>query len=420
MNIKLRLLRGAFVVGLSWALISCGGGSGGGSGGPSAPSQPAAANNVATVIVDGGPAALASPSINTAYTSVTLCVPGSTTQCAVIDHVQVDTASFGLRILASALPTGFSLPLQPATGAASGSLVECVVFGDGYSWGPVALADFTIAGESVSSLPVQIIGDSRFLPASTDCSSQTTGAEEDTVAAFGANGIIGIGVVALDCPACTQSTAPQVYFSCTTATACSGTTVPAANQVPNPISRFPVDNNGSFLTFPTVASAGVATVTGSLIFGVDTQSNNASGTQTVLFVDPNTAQLTMVYNNATLTDSFIDSGTNGIYFSDTSLATCTDATTFYCVTQSLPLGIQLHAGGDFNTNFNIVSADNLNTPPMVNGQPIVIAAFPGLAGTLPPSLDGFDWGLSFFYGRRVATVISGESTSVGTGPYIAF
>jgi hypothetical protein len=419
MNIKLRMLRGAFVVALSWAVISCGGGGGGGvsaapttgGGGPSAPSPPAATNNVATVIVDGGPAALASPSINTAYTSVTLCVPGSTSQCTVIDHVQVDTASFGVRILASALPTGFSLPLQPAIGAGSGSLVECVVFGDGYSWGPVALADFTIAGESVSSMPVQIIGDSRFLPASTDCSSQTTGMEEDTVAAFGANGIIGIGVIATDCPGCSQSTMPDVYFACTSATSCNSTIVPLANQVPNPISRFPTDNNGSFLTFPTVASAGAATVTGSLIFGVDTQSNNASGTQTVLFVDPNTAQLTMVYKNAPLTDSFIDSGTNGIYFSDTTLATCTDATTFYCVTQSLPLGIQLHAGGDFNTNFNIVSADTLD-----NG----IAAFPGLAGTLPPSLDGFDWGLSFFYGKRVATVISGESTSVGTGPYIAF
>ena len=409
MNIKLRTLRVALVVGLSLAAIACGGGGSGGAAAP--PSPPGPANNVATVIVDGGPAALPSPSINTAYTSVTLCVPGSTSQCTVIDHVQVDTASFGLRILASALPTGFSLPLQPAIGTTGGSLVECVVFGDGYSWGPVALADFTIAGESVSSMPVQIIGDSRFLPASTDCSSQTTGGEEDTVATFGANGIIGIGVIGIDCPGCAGSTAPQVYFACTSATVCNGTLVPAANQVPNPISRFPVDNNGSYLTFPSVASAGAATVTGSLIFGVDTQSNNASGTQTVLFVDPNTAQLTMVYKNASLTDSFIDSGTNGIYFSDTSLSTCTDAPTFYCVTQSLPLSIQLRTGGDFMTNFNMVSADTLQND---------IAAFPGLAGTLPPSLDGFDWGLSFFYGKRVATVISGESTSVGTGPYIAF
>jgi Protein of unknown function (DUF3443) len=408
MNIKLRTLRGAFVVALSWVVISCGGGGGGGA---SAPSQPTPANNVASVIVDAGPVGLSEPSINTAFTSVTLCMPGSTSQCTVVDHVQVDTASFGVRILASALPAGFSLPLQPAIGAASGSLVECIVFGDGYSWGPVALADFTIAGESVPSMPVQIIGDARYLPASTDCSSQTTGGEEDTVAAFGANGIIGIGVIATDCPGCSQNAALNVYFACTSATVCSSTMVPLANQVPNPISRFPTDNNGSFLVFPTVAQAGAATVTGSLIFGVDTQSNNASGSQTVLFVDPNSAELTMVYKGTTLSDSFIDSGTNGIYFADSSLATCTDATTFYCVTQNLPLGIQLRAGGDLNTNFNVVSADTLTNN---------IAAFPGLAGTLPPSLDGFDWGLPFFFGKRVATVISGESTSVGTGPYIAF
>jgi Protein of unknown function (DUF3443) len=262
-------------------------------------------------------------------------------------------------------------------------------------------------------MPVQIIGDSRFLPASTDCSNQSTGGEEDTVAAFGANGIIGIGMIAIDCPGCTQSAVmPPVYFACTTATACNSTIVAAANQVPNPISRFPTDNNGSFLVLPTVAEGGATTVTGSLIFGVDTQSNNASGSQTVLFVDPNSLELTMVYKGATLNGSFIDSGTNGIYFADSSLATCTDATTFYCVTQNLPLGIQLHAGGDLNTNFNVVSADSLTNP--------AITAFPGLAGTLPPSLDGFDWGLSFFYGKRVATVISGATTSVGTGPYIAF
>ncbi len=409
MNMKLRMLRGAFVVGLSWAVISCGGGGG---GGVSAPSQPAPANNVAAVIVDGGPAGLTEPSINTAFTTVTLCVPGSTSQCTTIDHVQVDTASFGLRILASALPTGFNLPLQPASGTASSTLVECIVFGDGYSWGPVALADFTISGESVSSMPVQIIGDPNFLPASTDCSSQSTGVEEDTVAAFGANGIIGIGMISTDCPGCSQDSTPDVYFACTSATACNSTIVPLANQVPNPISRFPTDNNGSFLVFPTVAQAGADTVTGSLIFGVDTQSNNASGTQTVLYVDPNSLELTMVYKGTSLSDSFIDSGTNGIYFADSSLATCTDATTFYCVTQNLPLGIQLRAGGDFNTTFNVVSADSLTDPS--------ITAFPGLAGTLPPSLDGFDWGLSFFYGKRVATVISGESTSVGTGPYIAF
>jgi hypothetical protein len=410
MNINLGVLRGAFAATLCLAVISCGGG-GGSSAGVSAPTQPAAGSNVAAVIVDAGPTP-SQPSINTLFTTVTICVPGSTTQCATIDHVQVDTASFGFRVLAAALPSGFTLPVLMLPNNAS--LVECTVFGDGYSWGPVARADFTIAGESVASMPLQVIGDSRFSTVPTACSSSSTVAnEEDTVAAFGANAIIGIGVEPSDCPACAQQTGPEVYFACTTATACTETIVPVADLVPNPISDFATDNNGSLLVLPAVPLAGMATVTGSLIFGVDTQTNNQSGSQTVAFIDPNNAQLTMVYKGNTLSDSFIDSGTNGIYFADTTITTCTDAPNFYCPssTENLPLGINLRNGSVFATTFNVVNADTLT-----NG----IAAFPGLAGTLPASLDGFDWGLSFFYGKRVATVIAGSTTSVGTGPYIAF
>jgi hypothetical protein len=412
MNINLRALRGTFAAALCLAVISCGGG-GGKAAISSSPTQPTAGSNVATVVVDAGPLPTTQPSINTLFTTVTLCVPGSTTQCATIDHVQVDTASFGFRVLAAALPSGFTLPVVMLPNNA-GSLVECTVFGDGYSWGPVAHADFTIAGESVASMPLQIIGDSRFSTVPTACSSSSTVAnEEDTVAAFGANAIIGIGVEPSDCPACAQQTGPEVYFACTTATSCTETIVPVVDLVPNPISDFATDNNGSFLVLPAVPLAGAATVTGSLIFGVDTQTNNQSGSQTVVFVDPNNAQLTMVYKGSTLTDSFIDSGTNGIYFADTTLTTCTDAPSFYCPssTQNLPLGINLHNGSVSSTNFNVVNADTLT-----NGM----AAFPGLAGTLPASLDGFDWGLSFFYGKRVSTVIAGETTSAGLGPYIAF
>jgi hypothetical protein len=411
MNNPLRALLGAFALTLSLTLISCGGG--GGNSGVSAAPPPTAGSNVVNVIVDGGPTT-SSPTVNELFTTVTLCVPGSTTQCATIDHVQVDTASFGFRVLAAALPAGFTLPVQAAPGGA-GSLVECTVFGDGYSWGPVTQADFTIGGEKVSAMPLQLIGDSRFPTAPTACTSQTTQGEEDDIATFGANAIIGIGVEPSDCPACSQTAAPNVYFACTTATAtsCSSVVVPTANLVPNPIVKFPVDNNGSIIVLPSVALAGAATVSGSLIFGVDTESNNMSGTQTVLFIDPNNAELTMVYKGTTLSDSFIDSGTNGIYFADSTLTICTDAMNFYCptTTTNLAFGINLRNGGTFSTNFNVVNADTL-----LAGT----AAFPGLAGTLPPSLDGFDWGLSFFYGRRVATVIAGETTSVGTGPYIAF
>jgi len=47
------------------------------------------------------------------------------------------------------------------------------------------------------------------------------------------------------------------------------------------------------------------------------------------------------------------------------------------------------------------------------------SAFPLLAGT-NPNAQSFDFGLAFFYSRRVATAIEGAVTSAGTGPYVAF
>ena len=64
---------------------------------------PAPANNVVNAIVDQGPSRFGSgqqAAVNIMYVKVTVCVPGSTTTCQTIDHVQVDTGSQGLRILA--------------------------------------------------------------------------------------------------------------------------------------------------------------------------------------------------------------------------------------------------------------------------------------------------------------------------------
>ena len=391
--------------------IGCGGHGGSSSlAGVSGGSTPSV-SNVVDVVVDSGPTST-SPDVNTLFTTVTVCAPGSTTNCQTIDHIQVDTQSFGLRILAPALT--LALPVQSA--ANGDSLLECTAFVDGYSWGPVALADVKISGESASSVPVQVIGDPNFSNVPASCSGQAP-TEEDTVAAFGANGILGIGVFDQDCgPQCTTTVDNGFYYACTS-TLCQATAVPLANQVTNPVSLFATDNNGSIIQLPSVAAQGAATLTGSLIFGIDTQTNNASGSETVLSVDPQFGYLTAVFAGQSLTMSFIDSGSNGIYFTDTGIVQCTDQnyTQFYCPAGTLNLTMTLQGSNGVagEIAFSIGNAQSLET-----GNP-TFAAQPMLAGTNPLS-GSFDFGLPFYYGRRVATALENSTTSLGSGPYVAY
>jgi hypothetical protein len=305
-----------------------------------------------------------------------------------------------------------------ATTGAGSALVECTTFVDGYSWGPVVLADVQISGERASSVPVQLIGDSRYPTVPSDCSSSAPAAE-DTVATFGANGIIGIGPFAQDCGTFCEGSIPEpaIYYACSTESDCTGTTVAAADQVPNPVTLFAKDNNGTFIILPSVAAGGASSVSGSLIFGIDTESNNASGTQTVVPIQTSgtgTGLMTTIFNGQTLSGSFIDSGSNGTFFNDSSIAPCTESgfTDFYCPSSALDLSAQMQLSGSatVTVSLTILSAEQLTES---------MSAFPGLAGT-NPAAQSFDWGLPFFYGRRVATAIEGFTTSAGTGPYVAF
>jgi hypothetical protein len=406
----------AGLIGLSsLAFVSCGGGGGGASVVPTpAPTNP---SNVVSVIVDAGPN---SNSVNTLYTTVTVCVPGSTTSCQTIDHIQVDTGSYGLRLLAPVL----TLSLPVTTASDGNSLVECTQFVDGYSWGPIALADIQVGEETATSVPIQVIGGSAF---AVDPNCSNKGTAEDTVAAFGANGILGIGVFEQDCGSgCAPSTtvdnsANGFYYSCTTA-ACVGTTVALNSQVLNPIRLFTTDNDGSILVLPSVAAPGTTTLTGSLIFGIDTQSNNASGSETILAVD-GIGDFTTVFNSQTLTQSFLDSGTNGIFFDYTALTLCSDPNFkgFYC--PAVPTSIAATLTGTNNTSITeSFTVDNAQT--LATNNP-TFSVLPTLAGTFSTATSSntsntFDWGLPFYYGRRVFTAIENQRTAVDTGPYVAF
>ncbi|MHB8722292.1 MAG: DUF3443 domain-containing protein [Steroidobacteraceae bacterium] len=370
---------------------------------------PPAGANVASVVVDAGPAGTSD--VNTLFIAVTVCVPGSTTSCQTIDHIQVDTASYGLRILAPVLT--LSLPVQSMTNG--DSLVECTQFVDGYSWGPVALADVQISGETAQSVPVQVIGDPRFTNIPPACSG--TGTEEDTVAAFGANGILGVGAFAQDCGAgCVSTVDNGDYYACSSAQ-CQPTAASLASQVPNPVTLFATDNNGVIIQLPGVAAQGAATLTGFLIFGIDTQSNNKSGGQAVITLD-NFGEFETAFSASILSQSFLDTGSNGLYFNDSSLPACTatNVKDFYCPasTQSLTAAVQGQNGVSANVSFSVGNAQTLGA-----SDPAFVA-FPTLAGPYPGTTASFDWGLPFFYGRTVYTVIENSTTSVGTGPYVAF
>jgi hypothetical protein len=117
-----------------------------------------------------------------------------------------------------------------------------------------------------------------------------------------------------------------------------------------------------------------------------------------------------------LSQSFIDAGSNGNYF-DSNIAPCSVAglSGFYCPTgtQNLTATMQGVNGMSATVNFTVSSAQV-----MFDNNP-TFTALPELAGTNP--LPGsFDFGLPFYYGRRVFTVLEAQTTAAGAGPYIAF
>jgi hypothetical protein len=424
----MNLIRSIAVATLAVVLGSCGGkdtltGSGGGGSGNKIAG---AGSNVATIVANGGPT---SADVNTIFTSVTICAPGSTTNCQTIDNIEVDTGSSGLRILSSVL----TVVLPVTHDVNNNSYGECAQFVDGYSWGPLALADVTISGESATSLPIQVIGDSSFAGVPAPCAATSNNAE-DTVAAFGANGILGIGTTQADCGSgCSANIENGFYYACPAAANCAQSSIPLANQVQNPVFFFGTDNNGVIIELPAVPSAGASSVTGALVFGIDTETNNASGSATVFAVSPSTSNdgagfLPIVANGTTFTDGFLDTGSNGYYFDDSALASCTSSsyTGFYCPssTQTFTASLAAYsATGSSSTTTNVtISIADAET--LLANFPAE-TAFNNLGGTFQSSTATnanvtFDLGLPFFFGRNIYEAFEGKSTSAAAGPYVAF
>ncbi|MDM0113668.1 DUF3443 domain-containing protein [Variovorax sp. J22R133] len=404
------------------ALASCGGGGGGNSSGGGTPSGPPSASlgpaqgvNEALITVGNGPDG-PNTKINVPFVSVQVCAPGGGA-CQTIDHVILDTGSTGLRIVASALNNRKAL--KQSLDATNRPFAECAQFVNGFAWGSVKVADVRMAGEVASSVPIQVIGDPDFPNIPTSCSN--VGGPMNTVDSFGGNGLLGVDAFRQDCGRdCANTTIPGAaipgtYYACASGASCVSTPIPLAQQVTHPVSLFGSDNNGVMIQLPDISTGGDVNVTGLLVFGIGTRNNNAPGSAKAFGLD-GTGGFTTVINGQRYPGSFIDSGSNYFFFNTSQIPTCNvGGTGFYCPAspQSLSAVVQGANGANATVDFSIVNASTALS------KNRAASAFKNLGAPLQ-GYPGFDWGLPFFYGRRVFVALDGASTPVGTGPYVGF
>lgn len=393
---------GALVMGAA-IIASCGGGS---TQNSSLPTMAPSGSNVQPIVVNSGPAGNYA---NGVFTTVTVCVP-ATSACQDISGVLVDTGSYGLRLLSSAGGGALTLSLPRQT-SGSTPVGECAAFVTGFTWGTVNLADLKLAGEQASNVPIQVI-DPTFASIPADCKSGGTPADE-TLQTLGANGILGVGPYAQDCgSACTQSgtSNPGLYYGCN-GSSCQVIAESLSQQVQNPVAMFAADNNGVIIELPAV-SGSLVSLSGSMVFGIGTQSNNSVGSAAVFPLN-SSGEFSTTFKGQTY-PSFVDSGSNALFFLDastTGLSICSDNSGFYCPASSTNFSATTFSSATkANISFTVANADSLFS----NRSDFVFNTLGG------PNSGTFDWGLPFFFGRNVYTAIEARSTPVGSGPFWAY
>jgi len=395
------ILRGCRSVLFGIALMVLPGCGSSGSSGPSGPTSPSGPN-VLAITVDPASAAVCTFA-NALCTQVTICQP-STSNCQTIADVLVDTGSSGLRIFDSAV----KIPL------ASSNLGECIYFGSGTEWGRVQSADVVLGGEPAVLVPIHVI-DPTFAgqytstgqPVSNICG---VGIVDSSPVQAGFNGILGVGLFPFD---------RGFYYNCAPLP-CTPVTLTPSQQIQNPVGLLPVDNNGVIVTLPSVPISGSPSVTGSLILGIGTESNNQPSGVTVLPTN-SLGQIVTRFNPSpgvsTQNVGIIDSGSTVIFFSDSSLSIplCPANLSFlYCPASPLnfsAVNTELSGSPSSLVSFQIVDPRSL-----LNSGNAVFSNIGGPAFT--PGV--FDWGLPFFLGRTVYVGLSGKTSVLGAGPFWAY
>jgi Protein of unknown function (DUF3443) len=407
-----------------------------------------AVNNTVALKAGFGPNGANGGLVNGIFTNINVCQHGST-NCVPIDNVLVDTGSIGLRIISSALGSvKLSQILQN-----NNALLECIQYGDtSYSWGPMQIGDVQIAGEQALNIPVQVIGATNLAVPSTCLTNPvnpslpgTPPGNEDTLQSLGANGILGIGDGIFDCGSfCTKNSTGSGYFTCPNGT-CAEVAVATGSQAVNPVSQFSsLDKNGVMITFPPVGTTGASTLSGTMNFGIATQSDNALGNVTLFAMDACGDFPSVTFNGVSYADTsctsgsgtsfgaFVDTGSNALYVLDAGtlssfgISDCPSSSNvpgFYCVTgggTATLSGISLMGNG--NVGAAAISLSIADAVTLVKTNNAVFNNLGGDSGS-SPSTDFFDLGSPFFFGRTVFIGIAGETVPNGVNApngFVAF
>ncbi len=390
---------------LSAALLAgCGGGGGGGGGSPLPPAPSLQANQLLVTVEQNPAIPLATnATVNVPYVTVTLC--DTSGHCKSIDHVVVDTGSFGLRVLQSAV-AGLNLPADTVvTGSGTASLGECVTFLSGHMWGSVTQASLQMASETTAALPVQVIGASD-LPAASATACNSPGPDVGSLLGIGGNGLLGIGPFVGDA---------GTYYACSAGVCTALAGPPSGERVSNPVPSIAntTDTNGVVLQMPAVPDAGAPLVYGTLSFGVDTQADNATSGLAAIPLDAN-GYMVVTALGSPYADSFTDSGSN-FYFAPLGASIPTDTQQHFIPSSLLTLPITLASTATAAYPASLQSQmliDNYNTMNFA-----VNLAFNDIGAAT--GSGGVDLGMPFFYGKRVAYVINRQTSALGSGPLVA-
>jgi len=349
---------------------------------------------------------------NKACTTVVIC-NSNQTNCTSITDLRVDTQTSGIHIFQDALPSTLYTSLQNIS-TTNGNLGNCFNY-EGYSyWGNVFQAIVLLNGQK-ASVPIQIIDNTKTHPTTSEstnlCTSLTNTPTNSSKAHY--QGIFGIGPKQQDCGSSCVSTPSIYYYSCPNGLAqsiatCTQTTVPLNQQITNPIAELAENNNGVILQLPQVPSAGVPSVEGSIILGIDTETNNAStGTQ---YIPTNTDTSISVSSQGQSYSAMINAAASAFTFPSTITTGTVNQITYYCPTTAQNFTSMIYGSQNIPLTFSIGNATSLL------GHSSYVFAELGI----PSSQNTIIYGIPFFFGKSVFVGFENRSSSLGQGPYYAF